>query len=269
MTCITDNDKKFWVITYAKCDWNPLSLVWSSGGGDDEEQRNTLTAYTFGWVARINTPNVLKTFQIKHIARTWDAATIERLGRNWYYETFPREYGFSLHKGFLQLFLGAQTHDSDTTQRWSKFIPWTQWRFIRKSWYDLGGKHFWTEGNERWEEHNRLMELVPKAVFEFDDYDGKRIKATTAISEYEWKFGEGWFKWLSVFRKSKIRRSLDINFSEEVGPEKGSWKGGTLGHGIDMLENELHESAFRRYCEQTHDARHGKKFCITFVGVAQ
>lgn len=37
----------------------------------------------------------------------------------------------------------------------------------------------------------------------------------------------GWFKWLSWFGRPKIRRSLDIQFSSETGPEKGSWKGGT------------------------------------------
>ena len=35
---------------------------------------------------------------------------------------------------------------------------------------------------------------------------------------------------------------------KETGSKKGSWKGGTIGHGIDMLPGELHEGAFRRYC---------------------
>jgi hypothetical protein len=53
---------------------------------------------------------------------------------------------------------------------------------------------------------------------------------------------------------------LDIRFSEETGRRKGSWKGGTLGHGIDMLPGELHEAAFRRYCA-THE--------MEFVGAAE
>lgn len=267
MSRLTDNDKKFWFITYAKSSWSPLRLVWSSGGEEDGERGNNLTAYAFGYVACIPMPNIIKPFQIKHMASTWDAATVERIGRNWYYETFPREYGFCLHEGFLQLFLGAQTHDSLTTQSWCTHLPWTQWRVVRKSWYGLNGEHFWTEGKENWEEQQRMCDLVPKAVFEFDDYDGKRITVTTSIEEFEWKFGEGWFKWLSLFRKPKIRRSLDIQFSEEVGPEKGSWKGGTIGHSIDMFAGELHESAFRRYCEQEQNGRHGRKYRLTFIGV--
>lgn len=269
---LTDNDKRFGPITYGRSSWNALRLVWSSGGGDDDEPQNTLTAYAFCWVARVNFPNLLPPFRVKHIATSWDAATVERMGRNWYFETFPREYGFSLHEGFLQVFLGAQTHDSTTTQSWAKHLPWTQWRFVRKSLYDLEGRHFWTEPTGRqvpfdsaWQEQERMREAVPKAVFEFDDYDGKRIKATTHIEEWEWKFGEGWFKWLSLFQRPKVRRCLELKFSEEVGPEKGSWKGGTVGHAIEMLPGELHEAAFRRYCEQAHRAKYGT-FRLSFVG---
>ena len=53
----------------------------------------------------------------------------------------------------------------------------------------------------------------------------------------------------------KIRRSLDLEFSGETGPEKGSWKGGTVGTGIEMLPGELHEAAFRRYCQKAITAR--------------
>lgn len=116
--------------------------------------------------------------------------------------------------------------------------------------------------NDQW----KAQERVPKAHFGFEDYDGEMIIASTYIEEMEWKFGTGWFKWLRFFRKSKVRRSLDLHFSAEVGPEKGSWKGGTTGHGIEMLDGELHEQAFRRYCATEHDARHGKKYRLRFIG---
>jgi len=189
------------------------------------------------------------------------------------HDEFPREYGFSYSNGFLQVFLGAQTHSSDTTQQWSKFLPWTQWRHVRTSHYDLKGNHYWTEpprnraAPNAWEAGRAAIDTCPTAAFLFDDYDGQRIKATTRIEEMEWHFGEGWFKWLSLFRRAKVCRSLKIEFSAEVGPEKGSWKGGTVGHSIDMLPGELHEAAFRRYCSQTHRSKY-RDFGITFVGPA-
>lgn len=273
---LTDDEKKFGPITYGRSSWNPLRLVWSSGGdGDDHgEARNSLTVYAFGWITRIWLPNVLLPFKVRHAAG-WDAATVARLGRDHYFEVFPREYGFCLSDGFLQLFLGAQTHDSITTQSWSKHLPWTQWRFVRFSLYDQDGQHYWTElqkdakrGADRYTERREQEQSCPTVSFIFDDFDGKRITAKTQINEHEYKFGEGWFKWLSLFRKSKVRRSLDIAFSEEVGPEKGSWKGGTMGHGIEMLDGELHEAAFKRYCEQDQRAK-GRRYKIHYIGKAE
>ena len=90
-----------------------------------------------------------------------------------------------------------------------------------------------------------------------DRYFGP-FTARTLIEEREWRLGEGWFKWLSLFRGPKISRSLDIRFSGETGRRKGSWKGGTTGHSIQLkFLGELHETAFRRYCA-AHE--------MTFVG---
>lgn len=268
MTRLTNDDRRLGPLTWGRSGWDPWRIVLSSGDEEEGRARNSLTVYAFGWCARLWLPAVLQPHRVKVHAKYWDAATIERVGRDWYCETHPREFGFSLHEGFLQVFYGRQTGDSATTQSWSKHLPWTQWRHVRLSLYDLEGNHFWTEPQPclDWEERHRMRDAVPKARFEFTDYDGKRIVATTHIEEREWRLGEGWFKWLSLFRQPKIRPSLDIAFSEEVGPEKGSWKGGTIGHGIDMLPGELHEAAFRRYCEQNQRSK-GGRYRITFVGV--
>jgi hypothetical protein len=99
-----------------------------------------------------------------------------------------------------------------------------------------------------WDARRKLETACPAPRFDFLDFDGERITATTRIEEREWRLGEGRFKWLSIFRRPKVCRSLDLQFSSEVGRRKGSWKGGTIGHSIDMLPGELHEAAFRRYC---------------------
>lgn len=117
----------------------------------------------------------------------------------------------------------------------------------------MAGEHWWTEPKGMpWEERYAKEGACPSASFDFLDFDGELITAKTHIEEREWRFGEGRFKWLSLFRKPMIRRSLDIDFSKETGRRKGSWKGGTVGHSIDMLPGELHEAAFRRYCAK-HD----------------
>ena len=269
---LTDNDKKFGPLTFGKISWNPWILKFSSGGDEDDEIDNHLSIYWFGYAAQISLPNILPPFREKHLATSWDAATVLRLGRNYYFETFPREYGFSLDHGHLNVFLGRQTHDSSTTQDWGCFLPWTQWRHVRYSLYDAEGNQFWTRrdragglGSGRFAEQMDMDARCPSVSFTFADFDKEIITAKTKITEREWRFGEGWFKWLSLFRKSKIQRSLDLQFSAEVGLEKGSWKGGTIGHSIEMLPGELHEAAFRRYCELDHRAKHGT-FRISFIG---
>lgn len=268
---LTEKDYKFGPLTYGRSQWQAIYLIWSSGGNSDSDAaRNTLRANAFKWVVELRLPNLLSPFRIKHRVTNWDAATVARLGRDWYYETHPREYGVCLSDGHLDVHFGAQTGDSLTEQRWGYFLPWTQWRFVRHSFYGLGGELLYdndpllcsSEFSEKWRSN------VPRRSFEIEDYDGGRIIATTFIEEREWHFGSGWFKWLSLFRQPRIRRSLDINFNTELGPGKGSWKGGIIGHGIDMLPGELHEAAMRRYCKEGVTFR-GKKHLLRFIGLAE
>lgn len=240
-----------------RCDtWNPFGITLQSADDDYCTDAARLVVYAFRRRIEWRLPQIVKPYRIRHQAKTWDAATIARMGRDWWEEIFPREYGFRVSDGFLQIFLGPQTHDSVTTKSWCTHLPWTQWRFVRFSLYDLAGAHVWTQLERgrrtagQWDEQQAAKERTPKARFRFLDFDGEVIDATTYIEEREWKRGEKWCSWLSLFYRPLVRRSLDIEFSSETGPRKGSWKGGTLGHGIDMLPGELHEAAFRRYCEK-------------------
>ncbi|MBA1156946.1 hypothetical protein [Microvirga mediterraneensis] len=254
----SDNDRYFGPFTYAReRQYKRLALVLGSGD-DDDYPGCRLRASAFGHTLIVALPPIIKPWRQKVFATSWDAATVARLGRDWYWDTHEREYGFSCSEGFLQVFLGPQTHDSSTTKSWSKFLPWTQWRHVRHSMYGLDGEHFWTEPERDmrlgrgydWEAIHAAQEACPSMTFAFTDYDGEELTAKTRIEEREWRFGTGWFKWLSFFRAPKIRRSLDIQFSGGTGRRKGSWKGGTLGHAIDMKPGELHEPAFRRYCAE-------------------
>lgn len=274
MPRLTDNDRHLGPITYARCSdsWRPLRLVYSSGGGDEGAKHNYLTAYAFAWVARVRMPALLRPWRRWVPTGHYEWARSPDAG---YWDEHPREYGFSLSDGFLQVFMGAQTGDSTTTQDWCAHLPWTQWRFHRFSLYDLDSAEFWTQIERRgngvrhrdFDAQREAQDRCGKAQFLLKDHDGELITATTHIEEREWRLGEKWCAWLSVFAKPKIRRSLSINFDKETGPEKGSWKGGTMGTGIDMLPGELHEAAFRRYCEQDHSSKY-RRYRVTFVGRA-
>ena len=255
----SDHDTVIGPFTYARDRGeHPLGVVVDSG--DDEYPGCCLRLRGFGHTLIIWLPQILRPHREKVVAVSWDEATVQRMGRNWYYNVDSREFGFTLSQGgFLQVFYGRQTHDSSTDRTWCKHLPFTQWRHVRHSLYDTEGKLFFenARGN-RWDETYDAKQRCPSVSFAFADFDGERLEAKTIVEEREWRFGDGWFKWLSMFRSPRVSRSLEISFSGETGPRKGSWKGGTIGHGIGLVAGDTHESAFRRYCVE-HD--------MTFAGV--
>ena len=264
-----DNDYYLGPLTFAKDrpSYRPWAVVLASGCEDYPGA--SLRVSGFGRTAVLALPQwLLRPYREKVYPKSWGAETIERLGRNWCWSIDPRQYGVSLSDGHLNVSLGRQTMDSSTEQRWSCFLPWTQWRHVRRSFYGQNGEHVATLPNtgksylgdkSRWERERAIADATPTLSFEFRDFDGEQITATTKIEEREWHFGTGWFKWLAWFRAPKVSRSLDLRFSAEVGRRKGSWKGGTIGHAIEMRPGELHEAAFRRYCDQNE---------LTFAGAA-
>lgn len=258
----SDDDRYFGPFTYARNRrYRPLAIVLGSGDGDDYPGCR-LRISGFGHTLIIALPPIIKPWQ-----RWVDTSRHEWASeRGGYWDTGAREYGFTISNGHLSVGLGRVTNDSSTEQRWGCFLPWTQWRHVRHSLYDVDGEHYfdepqgaWRLGGD-WADIRAIVDGCPSVTFAFDDFDGERITASTRIEEREWRFGTGWFKWLSLFRRRKIKRSLDISFAKETGPHKGSWKGGTTGHAIDMLPGEMHEAAFRRYCAEHQ---------MTFVGASQ
>jgi len=280
-----DNDRYFGPFTWHPGDYVRYGVILESGG---EERPGYLRLHFWRWTLCVVTPGWLcRPYREKRYPG-WDEATVARLGRDWYWDIDKRSYGFCLSKSgdvgssdFLQVYYGrggGSMMDSSVEQRWSYFLPWTQWRHVRHSYYDFSGNHFaespsnWhvsgLNGRPTYDDFKRVEESIPTQRFIFRDFDGEELIATTRIEEREWRRGTGWFKWLSWFCRPKVARSLDLHFSGETGKEKGSWKGGTIGTSIDMAPGELHESAFRRYCEEEHRAKSGK-YRLKFVGPAK
>lgn len=261
-----DNDKHVGPFTFSlKEQWRHFAILLASG--EDEYPGCSLRVSAFGNTMIVALPQIIK----PHVSwvdlsyAEWAKAGPD--GRKGYTQVDQREYGISLSDGHLSVSLGRKTHDSSTEQRWGWFLPWRQWRHVRHSFYGLDGKivatikstgRRYTDG--QWERERAIADATPTVSFEFDDFDGERIVARTKIEEREWRLGEGRFKWLSLFRRPRISRSLDIEFSKETGKRKGSWKGGTFGHAINMTAGELHERAFRRYCAENN---------MTFVAVQE
>jgi hypothetical protein len=255
----SDHDRYWGPFTFAhsKNPWGSGTFEISLNSGYDEYPGNHLLLRGFSWTVIVELPDLIAPYRERVYPREWK----NHEGRTYYDNEYNRRYGFYSCEGHFNVMYGRESNDSKTEQRWSTFLPWTQWRHVRQSWYGLAGEHLASvydaderlgTGPSRWEREREIAERTPTVAFTFLDYDGEPITATTKIEEREWRFGTGWCRWLSWFRRPMIKRSLDIQFSAEVGPRKGSWKGGTLGHSIQMLPGELHRDAFLRYAEKYH-----------------
>ena len=272
----SDNDRRWGRVIYAHGPRNdvyrPLAVELNSQGDEDDDGSfNTLRLSAFGHTLIVLLPQIIKPWKRWVDTSHYGWSDNPRGG---YWDMGKREYGFSINDGHLSVSLGRVTNDSSTEQRWGYFLPWTQWRHVRHSWYGLRGELLWSQFDKDrakkskanlngvvfampdWFEQSQAMEkATPAAAFVFTDYDGEQLIATTRIGEREWRRGTGWFRFLSLVWPKKVHRALDIRFSGETGKRKGSWKGGTIGTGIDMLPGELHAAAFERYC-----VKNGMKF---------
>lgn len=277
------HDKHFGPFTLSKHNiegWRPFGLMLDSDGNDDygDSKGCNLKLHGFGHTLIVELPQIIQPYREKHMAPSWDAATVLRMGRDYYFEVFPREFGFTFSDKTLHIHHGPQTHDSTTTKSKVFFLPWLNWEYRGINFYGLDGELFDTltqadeirlrkeAWEEAWQHREKMLAEVPKVAFEVEDFDGERIVCTTHIEERYYTFGTGRFQWLRWIVKPRAYKGLALEFDKEVGPEKGSWKGGLRGTGIEMLPGELHEAAMRRYCEQEHRDKSGK-YRIKFIGV--
>lgn len=263
-----EGDRYFGPFTYTRDrrGYRPFAIMLGSGDGDDYPGcRLRLSAFGHTLIAAL--PAIIKPWRrwVEITTEPTRSQMIAKGRKPGYWDQHENEYGFTVAEGALHWHYGPQTHDSETTKSKCWFYPWREHKCIRHSLYDLQGEFFATlpewgfRHKNGWEVRNAIEAVCPVANFDFLDFDGEKITATTKIEEREWRRGKGVFRLLYLGR-NRIGRSLDLAFSSEVGKSKGSWKGGTIGHGIDMVPGELHEAAFRRYC-----AENG----LTFIGPAQ
>jgi hypothetical protein len=137
--------------------------------------------------------------------------------------------------------------------------------FIRQTcpWEDNGASWLYPWKNL----HTIRSETYPlERQFKIRDYDGAIITATTKVREDEYRWGpkRGFWRIIGLIKGNKVNRWMQINFSAEVGPEKGSWKGGMTGHSIDIDPSESMEVAMRRYCDQEQSHK-GRKYKLELL----
>jgi len=153
----------------------------------------------------------------------------------------PRSYGIYIYNGDEICFrLGDRNKSYD--------FPWhLDW--VRTSALDNDGE--WLHETK----HNRHMEFYDKdkwkdiLLYETHPYkyttkynEIQECLATIRVQEREWRWK--WFKWLKYTKK--VHKSIDIEFSQEMGEKRGSFKGGTLGCSYEMKKDETPYETLKR-----------------------
>lgn len=154
----------------------------------------------------------------------------------WTDECDSPKWGISIHNNTFWIYRGGKGNMGGGNKWWTWNIP-----FITKEWVRTsillkdGTWEHETKGNrkdfyeDKWKEKQQYWEYNYT-----DKYDGEVIPTKIYVDEREWR--PKWLKFASVF--AKTRRTIDVHFSKECGKRKGSWKGGTIGCGYELLKNE-------------------------------
>lgn len=263
------------VIERGKRKYNTYSFNIATRGEDwDHEKTNMVSIHLFKWFVYFTVPEFIKPKTIWVDLSKADWATPDKNGVKGYWNHIRKEYGFTISEGALHLHYGIQPgswcrddpENSDHTK--VVWIPWQNKRHVRRSFYDVVNqshlKSFYDvdkiPGISMYDKEREFQESLRHLTATFNDFDGEEIIAKLHIEEREWRHGIGAFKWLSWFVKPTIQRSLMIDFNKETGYEKGTWKGGTIGHSIEMMKGESAQSAFNRYASAIDRYRnHGRK----------
>jgi hypothetical protein len=188
-----------------------------------------------------------------------------------YWSFIKRQYGFTISEDSLHLRYGIQPgHWSSKDKKNSDhskvyFIPWKHntylgQLFFAPDWAFFDYARATGRGGINFDALRDIEERVPKLKIKFNDCDGEEITATAHVVMRKYHRGTSWCKWLKYFTKPIEHYSLSVEYDKETGYEKGSWKGGVMGHSIPLEYGEDVVEAFSRYGVGTDYFKyHGKK----------
>lgn len=170
----------------------------------------------------------------------------------WTDECDPPEYGIKYHNDSFWFYLGGKGNMNGGTKTYSIYAPWS-WQWYRTStllkdmtWFDeTKGKRLKWESTEyggyEWLQENKYKE-THDYKYTLKSGEVQNVQATISVKEREWRMH--WFKWVPFIKKTS--NTIDIDFSDEVGERKGSWKGGCLGCNYEINPGETYLECLRR-----------------------
>ena len=116
------------------------------------------------------------------------------------------------------------------------------------------GKYVWNDPKFNIEYDDKRI-YTERVIFTYTTVGGEvqHTTATCHVEVREWR--PRWFMWTKLFRH--VRRDLEIQFDDEMGNQRGSWKGGVLGVSAPITQDEIDRldfvSPLRRYEKKVNE----------------
>jgi hypothetical protein len=171
--------------------------------------------------------------------------TVGLLGVTFYYtrerydNTHPLNYGFYTYDDSF-VFEWANSFQGDSGYYKSFYYPWA-YDYCQTEYINTSGN--WVIAKS-WQHENKKTEVFDY-TYVLKNGTIQNRKATVSVERRTW-----WQRWFGLGKKhltpKKVRTSINVQFDGEVGERTGSWKGGTIGCGYDLLPGETPEQCLRR-----------------------
>lgn len=169
----------------------------------------------------------------------------------WTDECSPPRYGVAYHDQIFWIHLGGKGNGNGGDKWITFYMPWS-YDWVRTSVLLKDGswahetkkqrQEFWSD---EWKERKWSEDHPYQYTLKSGEVQHRTAHIT--VEEREWRMR--WLRWTPWF--NKVRRTIAVDFSDEVGERTGSWKGGTTGCGYDLKENETpHECLMRMMSER-------------------
>lgn len=165
------------------------------------------------------------------------------------------KWGVAIHSNTLWIYRGGKGNMHGGTKWWTWDLPFFTKVHVRHEveCHDTSGhlvgktrmldaKMIEQDVNGKYIElSEHPMVNVRRYIYQ-DSYDNSLIPCKYWVEEREWR--PKWLTWTKAFKY--VKRYIEVKFSEEVGKEKGSWKGGCTGCSYNLLPGETPEECIIR-----------------------
>lgn len=182
-----------------------------------------------------------------NIALFFFMLTIKLPFRNkWTDECDAPTWGIAYHHQTFWIYRGGKGNMNGGNKWWTMDMPF-KYEWVRTS--NLRKDGTWeheTKGNRKEFWRDEWNDILWKETYPYTyvlkSGEVQHRLATIKVEEREWRWH--WFKWLPF--PKRISRDIGIDFNAEVGEQTGSWKGGCMGCGYNLLPNETPLECLRR-----------------------